>query len=328
MLIIIFELSCNLFPHSLILCLDRCLVGRSTKQPTTIQSSITITMHVDDRIQTIVYTHIYHLLYSIQPTGINRIVAVWADVSHIGYRNADGCKPCVFHRFDQIFRNGRITPRCFTRYSVICCFQLISQIPACAHRRYKLALIQILKRSGCCLWFCLLTEWQYANRTNNHCQCQYMRQPFFCLVHKITFPFWNCLFFCTHSLEYAWFLIPIQIFSLFAFSPKHTFPNWRSSVPPFPYLHFFVWIAHNHIDNYSYIMNFLQYSFIFCSHFRHNAQRKHFRNYYENVFFVQNYKYLFTLFSIFSLFNLFCFNLFSLQSTFFSIFPIFPNCPQ
>ena len=68
-------------------------------------------------------------------------------------------------------------------------------------------------------------------------------------------------------------------------------------------------------------MNFLQYSFIFCSYFRHNAQRKHFRNYYENVFFVQNYKYLFTLFSIFSLFNLFCFNLFSLQSTFFqSIF--------
>lgn len=68
-------------------------------------------------------------------------------------------------------------------------------------------------------------------------------------------------------------------------------------------------------------MNFLQYLFIFCSYFRHNAQRKHFRNYYENVFFVQNYKYLFTLFSIFSLFNLFCFNLFSLQSTFFqSIF--------
>ena len=46
-----------------------------------------------------------------------------------------------------------------------------------------------------------------------------------------------------------------------------------------------------------------------------------FETIYENVFFVQNYKYRFTLFSIFSLFNPFCFNLFSLQSTFFqSIF--------
>lgn len=46
-----------------------------------------------------------------------------------------------------------------------------------------------------------------------------------------------------------------------------------------------------------------------------------FETIYENVFFVQNYKYLFTLFSIFSLFNLCCFNLFSLQSAFFqSIF--------
>ena len=66
-------------------------------------------------------------------------------------------------------------------------------------------------------------------------------------------------------------------------------------------------------------MNFLQYSFIFCSYFRHNVQRKHFRNYYENVFFVQNYKYLFTLFSIFSLFNLCCFNLLSFQSFLFSL---------
>ena len=63
-----------------------------------------------------------------------------------------------------------------------------------------------------------------------------------------------------------------------------------------------------------------------------------FETIYENVFFVQNYKYLFTLFSIYtvsiySLFNLLSFNLFSFQSmlfqsAFFSIFPIFPNCPQ
>lgn len=66
-------------------------------------------------------------------------------------------------------------------------------------------------------------------------------------------------------------------------------------------------------------MNFLQYSFIFCSYFCHNAQRKHFRNYYENVFFVQNYKYLFTLFSIYyvSIYSLF--NLLSFQSFLFSL---------
>lgn len=78
-------------------------------------------------------------------------------------------------------------------------------------------------------------------------------------------------------------------------------------------------------------MNFLQYSFIFCSYFRHNAQRKHFRNYYENVFFVQNYKYLFTLFSIYSvsiysvsIYSLF--NLLSFQSIFFSIYFLFDLC--
>ena len=68
-------------------------------------------------------------------------------------------------------------------------------------------------------------------------------------------------------------------------------------------------------------MNFLQYSFIFCSYFRHNAQRKHFRNYLRKCFLCA--KLQISIYSLFNLFcfNLFCFNLFSLQSTFFqSIF--------
>lgn len=68
-------------------------------------------------------------------------------------------------------------------------------------------------------------------------------------------------------------------------------------------------------------MNFLQYSFIFCSHFRHNAQRKHFRNYLRKCFLCAKLQI-----SIYSLFNLFCFNLFSLQSTFFSIYFLFDLC--
>lgn len=62
-------------------------------------------------------------------------------------------------------------------------------------------------------------------------------------------------------------------------------------------------------------MKFLQYSFIFCSHFRHNAQRKHFRNYLRKCFLCAKLQI-----SIYSLFNLYCFNLFSLQSAFFQSF--------
>ncbi len=92
-------------------------------------------------------------------------------------------------------------------------------------------------------------------------------------------------------------------------------------------------------------MNFLQYSFIFCSYFRHNVQRKHFRNRLRKCFLCAKLQIsIYSLFNLFSFqsilfqsilssiyflsiyflfdlccFNLFCFNLLSFQSFLFSL---------
>ena len=148
MLVVVFKCVGYLLPAGFVFCLNLSLFTISAEKPAAWNSRISVTVHIDYGIESVVNTHIDNLFNSVEPRGINFISVAVINHAKIWHWDSDWLKSCIFYRKDKFLVNLWIAIGCLVWCSVWGCFKLVSKIPACSHCFGDLCLIKIVE------WWC------------------------------------------------------------------------------------------------------------------------------------------------------------------------------